>query len=331
MSQKADTKSDLPTGRSLFWRDRFHNIEPTPRHGLREFLRWKRESGWRGPDGISFSLAPKARQQIAFPSEQPQLTWIGHASFLFQYAGINVLTDPVFSDRCSPFKRLGPKRFTPPSLTVDELPPIHLVVISHNHYDHLDEASVKDLHKRFGDEVQFLVPLGLARWFHKRNIYQVREMDWWQSVNLPKVKATFLPAQHFSGRGPNDTNKTLWGGWWLNVDGYQLFFAGDTGYGTIFKTIKQQMGAPDLALLPIGAYDPRWIMQSVHVDPEDAVNIHCDLAAKQSVGMHWGTFVLTDEPMDEPPKRLQQELKRRQLANDCFVIFQHGETRIMPV
>lgn len=323
------TTSDLPTGRSLFWRERFHNIEPTPKQGWRELLRWKQESGWRGPDGKRFPLAPRADHHIAQPGELPQLTWIGHASFLFQHAGVNLLTDPVFSARCSPFRFAGPKRFTPPALTVDELPDIQLVVISHNHYDHLDEASIKHLYQRFGETVQFLVPLGLARWFHKRGIYQVREMDWWQSVSLPGVQATFVPAQHFSGRGVRDINKTLWGGWWLNSAGHKLFFAGDTGYGHVFGQIRAQLGAPDLALLPIGAYAPRWVMQSVHVNPEEAVQIHCDLDAKQSVAMHWGTFVLTDEPMDEPPIRLAQALERRGLPADCFVTLQHGETRII--
>jgi N-acyl-phosphatidylethanolamine-hydrolysing phospholipase D len=305
----------------------YHNIEPTPRHGWREFLRWQREHGWRFPKGQAFAWQRPDSRLLLEPGEAPRLTWIGHASFLFQYQGLNLLTDPVFSERCSPLSFAGPKRYTPAALTVDELPDIQVVLISHNHYDHLDRQSVLDLYRRFGDALTFLVPSGVANWFAKEGIHNVIERGWWQSHQLPQAEAFFVPAQHFSGRSLRDRNASLWGGWWLAFDDFRLYFAGDTGYGGVFSTIHEVLGAPDLALLPIGAYAPRWMMQGVHVDPFDAVQIHCDLEAKQSVAMHWGTFVLTDEPMDEPPLRLRQALAEKHLPQESFAVMRHGESR----
>lgn len=306
---------------------RYHNLEKTPRHGWREFLRWQQQHGWRFPKGQAFPRQKPPASLLRNPGKEPRLTWLGHASFLFQYQGISLLTDPVFSERCSPFSFVGPKRFTPSALSVDELPDIDLVVISHNHYDHLDQQSVLQLRRRFGERIHFMVPKGLAAWFRRRGIDNVTELGWWQSQPLRGLEAFFLPAQHFSGRGLRDHNDTLWGGWWLEFNDFSLYFAGDTGYGSVFSTIGEVMGAPDLALLPIGAYAPRWMMQGVHVDPADAVQIHCDIGAKQSVAMHWGTFVLTDEPMDEPPRKLRDALQQQALPATCFRVMAHGESR----
>ncbi len=318
----ADLAAEAPANNA-----RYHNLEPVPAHGWREFLRWQKEHGWRFPPGQAMPLQRPDDKVLRQPGSQPQITWLGHASFLIQYQGCNILTDPVFSKRCSPLSLVGPKRFTPPALQLDELPPIDLVVISHNHYDHLDKRSVRWLHWRFDAQVHFLVPQGVKHWFDKQGINNVAELGWWETYALPALEACFVPAQHFSGRGLGDRNKTLWGGWWLLFDDFSLYFAGDTGYGKVFKTMHEALGAPDLALLPIGAYAPRWMMQGVHVDPYDAVQIHCDLQAKQSIGMHWGTFVLTDEPMDEPPRKLADALAKKGLPPDCFSVMTHGETR----
>lgn len=315
--------------RAGYWHGRYHNIEPTPHRGLKDFYQWRREAGWRFRDGLTYPLLKPDAALLATPGPKPRLTWIGHASFLFQYANINLLTDPMFSERCSPLGFMGPKRWTPSALTVEELPPIQLVLISHNHYDHLDHATIMALHRRFGEAVQFLVPAGVKPWFLKRGIQRVVELNWWQAIALPDAEAFFLPTQHFSGRTPRDANTTLWGSWWLKLGDFSLYFAGDTGYGEVFKTIHAVMGVPDLALLPIGAYEPRWFMREVHVDPFDAVQIHRDLDARQSVAMHWGTFVLTDEPMDEPPQKLAQALAQAGIAADRFVVMQHGESRTM--
>lgn len=330
MTTARDRLAEL-AARDGYWRGRYHNIEPTPRRGLKDFYRWRSEKGWRFRDGIAYPLLVPDAQLLLAPGITPRLTWIGHASFLFQYRGINLLTDPMFSERCSPFGFMGPKRWTPPALNVDHLPPIQLVLISHNHYDHLDHGTVMDLHRRFGDAVKFLVPAGVKPWFTRRGIHNVTELNWWQSCVLPFGEAFFAPTQHFSGRTPRDANATLWGSWWLKFSDFTLYFAGDTGYGQVFKTMHEVLGAPDLALLPIGAYEPRWFMREVHVDPFDAVRIHCDLQARQSIAMHWGTFVLTDEPMDEPPRKLREALAQQGLAEDCFAVMKHGESRTIPL
>ncbi|WP_165855667.1 MBL fold metallo-hydrolase [Marinobacter sp. JSM 1782161] len=311
---------------------RFRNLEPTVAHGLGDFLRWQLAPGRRFPKGRRYTLLSPDAGKLAHPPAQPQLTWLGHASFLFQYEGLNVLTDPVLSDRASPFAFVGPRRYTPPALSVEQMPTIHRVLISHNHYDHLDEATVRRLHRRFGDDLCFCIPRGLRRWFEKRGIRNIVELGWWQSQALSASEEVFfLPTQHFSGRGARDGNTTLWGSWLLEIDGYRLYFGGDTGYGTVFQQIGELFAPIDLALLPIGAYDPRWFMSPVHVDPEEAVRIHRDIGARQSVAMHWGTFVLTDEPMDEPPRRLHQALADQGVAEADFRIMQHGETRAFPM
>lgn len=305
---------------------RYRNLEPVPRHGLGDFLRWQLAPGRRFPKGKRYTLLRPDGHALMNPPAEPQLVWLGHASFLFQYRGVNVLTDPVLSERASPFRLVGPRRFTPPALTVADMPPIHLVLISHNHYDHLDEATVRQLHRRFGDSLRFCIPMGLRRWFEKRDIHNLVELDWWQSAPLAGKNEVFcLPAQHFSGRTATDTNTTLWCSWLLEMDGFRFYFGGDTGYGQVFRDIGELFAPIDLALLPIGAYDPRWFMAPVHVAPEEAVKIHQDIGAIQSVAMHWGTFVLTDEPMDEPPRRLRLALERQGISESAFRVMQHGE------
>ena len=309
-----------------FRRGRYRNLEPLPRHGLGDFLRWQLAPGRRFPQGKRYTLLRPDGHLLSNPPTEPQLVWLGHASFLFQYRGLNVLTDPVLSDRASPFRLAGPRRFTPPPLTVAEMPPIHLVLISHNHYDHLDEATVRQLHRRFGDNLCFCIPMGLRRWFEKRGIHNLVELDWWQSTPLVGKNEVFcLPAQHFSGRTATDTNTSLWCSWLLEMDGFRFYFGGDTGYGQLFHDIGELFAPIDLALLPIGAYDPRWFMAPVHVAPEEAVKIHQDIGARQSVAMHWGTFVLTDEPMDEPPRRLRLALESQGISESVFRVMQHGE------
>lgn len=308
---------------------RYRNLEPVSVHGLVDFLRWQLAPSRRFPKGKCYPvLRPDARALLEPPADA-QLTWLGHASFLFQYQSVNLLTDPVLSDRASPFSFVGPKRCTPSPLKVAELPQIHRVLISHNHYDHLDEPTVRQLHRRFGDELCFCVPTGLRRWFEKRGIHNVVELGWWQAANLSSQEELFcLPAQHFSGRTVTDGNTTLWCSWLLEIDGFRLYFAGDTGYANFFRKIGDIFDPVDLALLPIGAYNPRWFMAPVHVDPEEAVHIHRDICACQSVAMHWGTFVLTDEPMDEPPQKLRQALAEQQVEEQAFRVMGHGESRL---
>jgi len=309
-----------------FYKGKYRNFTRIPSHGLGDFLKWQMAPGKRFPPGKQFPLQRPDAHALAAPGDAPQLTWIGHSSFLFQFGGCNLLTDPVFSDRASPFSFAGPKRCTPPALLVADLPRIDLVLISHDHYDHLDEPTVRALHQRFGDSVCFVIPEGLTRWFRQRGITNLVELGWWQSKTLAHGEVFSVPAQHFSGRGALDRNASLWCGWiWQHQD-YRFYFAGDTGYGPVFKLIGEVFAPIDLALLPIGAYDPRWFMGPVHVAPEEAVHIHQDIGARQSVGMHWGAFVLTDEPMDEPPRRLHQALKDQGVDEHSFRVMAHGQT-----
>ncbi len=263
---------------------------------------------------------------ITTPGESPQLTWIGHATVLVQYQGINVLTDPIFSERASPFSFMGPKRATPPSLSIDQLPPIDFVVISHNHYDHLDAYTVKTL----GDQATWLVPLGYKQWFADQGVSNVVEFDWWNTHKIGAASVTATPSQHWSGRSLTDRYNALWASWSVQIGEFKFWFAGDTGYNDkIFKEIGERFGSFDLALIPVGGYDPRWFMKEMHVNPEEAVQLHTDIRSNYSVGIHWGTFPLTSEPIDEPPTRLREAANL--LTDSAFVIYPLGKTGRVPI
>ncbi|WP_395377314.1 MBL fold metallo-hydrolase [Marinicella sp. W31] len=260
------------------------------------------------------------------PQPQPQITWVGHATVLVQYQGINFLTDPHFSQRAAPVSFAGPKRLVPPAINLQALPEIDFVLISHNHYDHLDSATVEAL----GNQTHWYVPLGLAAWLEKRGIASdnITELDWWQQHQLRHhVTITMTPNVHWSKRTPFDTNKTLWGGWAVQVEDFSLWFAGDTGYDQeMFKHIGDQLGPFDVALIPIGAYGPRYFMLPQHVDPAQAVQIHKDIKARHSIGIHWGTFQLSHEPFWEPAELLQQEVESQNLSVADFFTIKIGET-----
>jgi N-acyl-phosphatidylethanolamine-hydrolysing phospholipase D len=238
-------------------------------------------------------------------SDQIQITWVGHSTFLIQMDGVNVLTDPIFNSRSSPFSFGGVKRLVPPGLRFEDLPRIHAVLISHNHYDHLDEQTVE----RLGNKPKYFVPLGLSRWFEKRGIDNLIELDWWQSFSSKGLKFDCVPVQHFSGRTPFDRNKTLWSGWIVEGGKRKIFFAADTGYSPVFKEIGERFGPVRVSLIPIGASRPRWFMKPVHVDPPEAVRIHQDTNSRQSIASHWGTFKMSDESLAEPLVYLQKALE----------------------
>lgn len=270
---------------------------------------------------------------------QPAITWIGHATMLVQANGLNVLTDPMFSERASPIQSLGPKRVQAPGVSLAQLPPIDVVLISHNHYDHLDKTSVLALANRAQAATLFIVPLGVKALFDDLGINNVKELDWWDSVNVKGVEFNFTPVQHWSARGLGDRSQTLWGGWAVLGAQTHWYFSGDTGYSQDFADTQKrfadrqtaaQGGGFDLALIAVGAYEPRWFMKDQHVNPAEAVQIHLDLKAKRSVGVHWGTFNLTDEPLDQPPKDLAVAVKERELAADAFTVMAVGETRVLP-
>ena len=230
--------------------------------------------------------------------------WIGHSTFLIKKEGLTILTDPIFSDRASPVRFIGPKRLIPPAISISELPKIDIITVSHNHYDHLDISSLRKLSKLF-PEALFFVPQGDKRLLNKNNIKNVHEFDWWNSFKVKNFEFTFTPVQHWSKRGLFDRNRSLWGGWHIKHNDYSIFHAGDTGYSNDFVQTRLRLGAPKYAFIPIGAYDPEWFMSDSHVNPEEAVQIMLDLEAEKSFGMHWATFTLTDENTIEPKIRLE--------------------------
>lgn len=271
---------------------------------------------------------------------QPAITWIGHATMLVQANGLNVLTDPIFSERASPVQSFGPKRAQPPGLSMEQLPPIDVVLISHNHYDHLDKTSVLALANIASAErtaTLFLVPLGVKALFDDLGIKNVKELDWWDSVNVRGVEFNFTPVQHWSARGLSDRSQTLWGGWSVFGTQTHWYFSGDSGYSQDFTDTQKRFaerqtlakgGGFDMALIAVGAYEPRWFMKDQHVNPAEAVQIHQDLRAKRSVGVHWGTFNLTDEPLDQPPKDLSLALRESGLAPETFTVMAIGQTSV---
>lgn len=252
-------------------------------------------------------------------------TWIGHATVLVQMEGKTFLTDPVWSTKVGPFKWAGSPRVSEPGLSVEKLPPIDFILISHNHYDHLDEASIEDIVDK-NPNVKFFVPLRVRDWFEERGFRNVEELDWWEGASFDGLKIVCTPAQHFSGRWLNDRNQTLWCSWTV-LGKKRFYFAGDSGYCSHFKNIGKKFGPFDLTLIPIGAYEPRKLMRPVHMDPEEAVQTCLDLRGKKLLGIHWGTFVLTDEPMDEPPKKLYEAVARQQLLKEDYWALKLGETK----
>lgn len=263
----------------------------------------------------------------------PSATWIGHATVLMQAGGLNVLTDPVFSERASPVQFMGPKRAQPPGIALSALPPIDVVLISHNHYDHLDRDSVERLSQRSQDQTLFLVPLGIKPWLENLGIRNVVELDWWDAHQHRGVEFRLTPVQHWSARGLGDRNQTLWGGWAVFASDLHWYFSGDAGYSRDFADTRRRFadrhheGGFDLALLPVGAYEPRWFMQQQHINPAEAVQAHKDLGARRSLGIHWGTFALTDESLDQPPRDLAAARQAHGLGADDFFLLRIGETR----
>ena len=257
-------------------------------------------------------------------SSRATVTWIGHATLLVQLDGVNFLTDPTWSSRSGPFSGLiGVGRYTPPAIAFNDLPHIDFVLISHDHYDHLDEPTVRHLAQEFNP--RFVVPLGIKRWLEDRGITNVVELNWGESVTIGGVTVVCTPAQHGSGRTLADQGRRLWASWAV-LGSKRFYFAGDTGYYEHFKEIGAALGPFDLAALPIGSYTPRALAKPVHMSPEEALQAWQDLHATRFLGIHWGTFALAREPYDEPPRRITEEVVRRHLDADRVWILPPGET-----
>jgi N-acyl-phosphatidylethanolamine-hydrolysing phospholipase D len=308
-------------------------------HGFRDFLRWRRQRMATPPPPdpapSTFTRAVPSFHRPRAAQGALSATWVGHSTALVQLGGLNVLTDPMWSERASPLPWIGPRRWVPPGVALEALPPIDLVLLSHDHYDHLDARTVRALAGQY-PEAHWLVPTGVASLVRRLGAQRISELGWWDEVTVGPARVACTPAQHFSGRGLRDRMRTLWCGWIVRAGGESLCFAGDTGYHPAFLDIGERYGPFDLSLLPIGAYEPRWFMRPVHMSPEEAVRAFRDLNRGTSadprrhpiaLGIHWGTFKLTDEPMDEPPHRTRTAWRAAGLPDDALWVLKHGETR----
>jgi L-ascorbate metabolism protein UlaG (beta-lactamase superfamily) len=286
---------------------------------------------WRVPQLL---ITPKTRwpREVPVQPRRPSapaagdviVTFVGHSTFLIQTTASNVLIDPMYAERAGPLPFTGPRRVQPPGVPFDDLPPISLVLLSHNHYDHCDLGTLKRLEPRFHPAA--VTPPGNGRLLRRVGFRKIEELDWWETSSTPQVPITVTPAQHFSARTPFDRNRALWGGFLIEVNGRRIFHAGDSGYGHHFRQIGERLGPIDLALLSIGAYEPRWFMKDVHLNPAEAVQAHLDLGARESVAMHFGTFQLTPEGIDQPVRDLRVALQGRGVPAEQFRIMEVGES-----
>jgi L-ascorbate metabolism protein UlaG (beta-lactamase superfamily) len=314
----------------------FRNLDPQARIGG-DFWRWRRERRAAGlprqPDGGYKTFAERWLMQPDFrydPSSASHsaVWWLGHATVLLRINGMHVITDPHLSHRASPLPFLGPERKVPAPAGVRQLPKIDAVLVSHSHYDHLDTETVRQL-LRANPAVTFYVPLGLANWLRARGAQHVEELDWWDRREQQELEIHCVPAQHWSARTLFDRNRTLWCGWVVRAPGFSFYFSGDTGYTPQLSEISIRLGTPSLAALPIGAYEPRWFMRGQHIDPDEAVRLHRELGVAQSLAIHWGTFELADDSLDEPLHALQQSLLEQDVDNGTFWILKQGEHRLL--
>jgi L-ascorbate metabolism protein UlaG (beta-lactamase superfamily) len=264
------------------------------------------------------------RRPPALDGDAAVVTFIGHSTFLIQTPAGNILTDPIYSQRAGPLNLIGPRRVRQPAVRFDDLPPISTVLLSHNHYDHCDLRTLRMLADRFDPAV--VTPLGNGPLVRSTGLRRVEELDWWQQAGASSPAITLTPAYHFSARTPFDRNRALWGGFVVSLGSRRLFFAGDTAYAPFFGDVRQRLGPVDLALLPIGAYEPRWFMRAVHMNPAEAVQAHLDLGAPESIAMHFGTFQLTTEGIDEPVRALEEACREKNIPSSRFRALAFGSS-----
>jgi L-ascorbate metabolism protein UlaG (beta-lactamase superfamily) len=306
---------------------RFHYPGAASGREFRDFVKWmrtRRPGPWRDFDDAPPGPAP--------PRRVPDLrvTFVNHATVLVQTGDVNVLTDPVWSDRVSPVSWAGPRRHRPPGIRFEDLPQIDVVLLSHNHYDHLDLPTLDRLERR--DRPTIFCGLGVGDLLRRNGMREVVELDWWERIAASRsLDVASVPVKHFSGRGLFDHNRTLWTGFVVSGAGGKIFFAGDTGSGPHFSQIRQRFGTMRLALLPIGAYLPEWFMGPVHMSPREALGAHGDLEAQTSVGIHYGTFQLADDGQDEPREEIERLLDQEPWKRSRFWLLDNGEGRDVPV
>jgi len=308
---------------------RFRNHEPIEEHGLRSVLRFllsgRRGSWtWGTPNSLHPPPPPRADQG------ELRVTYISHSTTLLQLDGLNILTDPIWSERCSPVNWAGPKRVRPPGLALEDLPPLDMILLSHNHYDHCDLPTLRRLAALY-PSVHVLTGLGNQALVAGCGFEHVTELDWGESVDATRrLRLTALPAQHFSGRGMRDRNRTLWLSFLLETEGGPVYFAADSGWGGHFADIGERYGPLRLALLPIGAYLPRWFMRGVHIDPDEAVRAHLALRARLSVAIHFGTFELGGDGQVQAVEELGAALQQHGIPADRFRVLDFGEGLVVP-
>ncbi len=310
---------------------------PEDRRGLSDFLRWRLQRLRDGvaPDPAADELPHEQPAVVDVAVDEIRLTWVGHATFLLQLPGANLLTDPVWSRRVSPVPWAGPARIREPGLDFDALPPIDAVLLSHDHYDHLDRPTVRRLHARFGAALRWIAPLGHADWLRGQGIENATDLDWWESTTLRtaegELQVTALPARHWTRRGPAG-NRRLWASFALRAGKAGVYYGGDSGYAPFYEQILAEHGPFDATLLPIGAYEPRWFMQPAHMCPEEAVQAYQELGESGLfAAMHWGTFRLSDEAPLDPPRRIRAAWGAAGLAPDRLWVPAHGETKVIGV
>jgi L-ascorbate metabolism protein UlaG (beta-lactamase superfamily) len=302
----------------------FHNLESIEQKETIDVLKWlitRDREEWDNSDTIKQRKIPFAEIK-----DKVRVTFINHATILIQTPTHNILTDPIFSERASPVEFAGPKRKRPPGVKFEELPPIHLVMISHNHYDHLDLSTLTSINEQH--KPLFITPLGVDLLLHRHNITKTLAMDWDQDFKVEEdLIIHCVPAQHFSGRGISDRNKTLWAGYVIDYQQKRYYFAGDTGYGNFFKQIGKKFQSIEVAILPIGAYKPRWFMQPIHTSPEEAVLAFRDVNAKYFVPMHYYTFQMADEGMNTPLNDLNEAINKHGIDHNAIHILREGESK----
>ncbi len=295
---------------------------------FRDAFRMARERRVTWPSWVENSATPKLPEKTNH--DEIILTFVNHATFLIQVNGINILTDPVWSKRASPVSWAGPARVRKPGIAFEDLPNIDIILISHNHYDHLDVETLRRLNKQFSPKI--LVPIGDKALMNSIGCKDAVELDWWESLTIKSgFHITFAPAQHQSGRSFRDRQKSLWGSYMIVAGSRRIYFGGDSGYSSHYTEIRKRLGSPDLALLGIGSYEPQWFMRAIHMNPAEAVIAHRDLGSKQSIGMHFGTFQLSSEAIDQPQKDLRTAVAATDISETEFITLDVGETRIYPL
>lgn len=302
---------------------KFINPSRRPANGLKEVGEYGRK---RKPDRWTIVRDPeyKTRTVPAPQRGKVQYTFINHSTFIIHIDGLNILTDPIWSERCSPFQFAGPRRMRPPGIAFENLPKIDLVILSHNHYDHMDKNTLKKIQQKHNPS--YIVPLGLSPLMKKWGCKKVEELDWWQETTFQNLKIKATPANHFSSRGIFDRDKTLWSGYILESTASKIYYTGDTGYSDIFKEIGATEGPFDLSFIPIGAYKPEWFMSPIHISPDEAIQVHHDVRSRQSVAMHFGTFPLADDNPERSTSRLRVLLEE---DHSQFSIPKEGETYVL--